>query len=75
MTMPISDEHLIERGNTRALVSFIEKSNWVRLVVAHLCFCNLAILLFSYKLKINNDQNFPSTELLSNLAKMTKAAK
>ena len=32
----ISDEHLIKRWNTRALVAFIEKSNWVCLVVAHL---------------------------------------
>ena len=32
----ISDEHLIKRWNTRALVAFVEKSNWVCLVVAHL---------------------------------------
>ena len=32
----ISNGHLIERWNTRALVAFVEKSNWVCLVVAHL---------------------------------------
>ena len=73
--MAIRDEHLIEWRDTRALVAFIEKSNRICLVVAHLRemvlqSCNSAEFSYTIK-KLYVLQMIPSlTELLSCLAKI-----